>query len=136
MKWAGLALCFTFIVSWGLSIYGYAGVDYGRLNIVLMCGGLRAIQFKPPYEQPTAFQHWWRLESCLLLVPEVMSTGSVEFLLFVPFWIPLLAAAIPTYILWRRDRRKPEGCCQQCGYDLTGNESGVCSECGTEVERP
>ena len=136
MKWTGLSLCFTFIVSWGLSIYGYAGVDYGRLNIVLMCGGLRAIQFKPPYEQPTAFQHWWRLESCLLLVPEVMSTGSVEFLLFVPFWIPLLAAAIPTYILWRRDRRKPEGCCQQCGYDLTGNESGVCSECGTEVERP
>ena len=24
--------------------------------------------------------------------------------------------------------------CQQCGYDLTGNESGVCSECGNNYE--
>ena len=26
--------------------------------------------------------------------------------------------------------------CSRCGYDLTGNESGVCPECGTEVEAP
>jgi len=26
--------------------------------------------------------------------------------------------------------------CQSCGYDLTGNESGVCPECGTAVARP
>jgi hypothetical protein len=25
------------------------------------------------------------------------------------------------------------GHCQTCGYDLTGNESGVCPECGSEV---
>lgn len=56
-------------------------------------------------------------------------------LLFIPFWCPLLAFAFPTYILWRRDRRYPEGHCQGCGYDLTGNESGVCSECGTKVEQ-
>lgn len=30
-------------------------------------------------------------------------------------------------------RRQPEGHCQNCGYDLTGNVSGVCSECGTSV---
>lgn len=24
--------------------------------------------------------------------------------------------------------------CIQCGYDLTGNESGACLECGTEVQ--
>ena len=58
--------------------------------------------------------------------------GSV----FVPIWCMLLPVSIPTYILWRRDRRKPEGCGKECGYDLTGNESGVCSECGTEIEQP
>lgn len=24
--------------------------------------------------------------------------------------------------------------CEQCGYDLTGNESGACSECGTRLQ--
>jgi hypothetical protein len=32
---------------------------------------------------------------------------------------------------WYRRRR---GLCGKCGYDLRGNESGVCSECGTRVE--
>ena len=32
----------------------------------------------------------------------------------------------------RRDRRKA-GQCQDCGYDLTGNESGACPECGRQV---
>ncbi len=30
-------------------------------------------------------------------------------------------------VLWR------EGLCPQCGYDLTGNETGKCSECGTPI---
>ncbi|HNO78689.1 MAG TPA: hypothetical protein PKN33_11570 [Phycisphaerae bacterium] len=45
-------------------------------------------------------------------------------------WIPLIAFAILAFILWRL-RRFAGGHCQQCGYDLTGNESGVCPECGT-----
>jgi len=27
----------------------------------------------------------------------------------------------------------PPGHCQTCGYNLTGNVSGVCSECGTPI---
>ena len=26
--------------------------------------------------------------------------------------------------------RQPGNLCRTCGYDLTGNESGVCPECG------
>ena len=26
--------------------------------------------------------------------------------------------------------------CRECGYNLTGNVSGVCPECGTEIEQP
>ena len=49
----------------------------------------------------------------------------------VPLLIPLLpiAIAIPTAWLWWRDSRHPPGHCQRCGYDLTGNVTGVCSEC-------
>ena len=30
----------------------------------------------------------------------------------------------------RREKRRLMGLCVQCGYDLTGNVSGVCPECG------
>lgn len=32
-----------------------------------------------------------------------------------------------------RRRRRVRGLCVKCGYDLTGNESGVCPECGTRT---
>ena len=31
--------------------------------------------------------------------------------------------------------RRREGLCVRCGYDLTGNVSGTCPECGTVVPR-
>ena len=37
-------------------------------------------------------------------------------------------------VLWWRDRRLPEDSCRNCRYDLTGNESGVCPECGSPVK--
>ena len=56
-------------------------------------------------------------------------------------WFTGVAGAIVTTALWmaylprnakryRESRRRPEGDCQCCGYDLTGNESGICPECG------
>jgi len=56
-----------------------------------------------------------------------------DFLL--PLWIPFLLVLVPTICLWRLDRRTPHGHCATCGYDLTGNESGRCPECGAAVER-
>ena len=54
---------------------------------------------------------------------------------FVPGWIPLLLVALPTAIIFWRDRRRrfPVGHCKKCGYDLTGNVSGRCPECGQRV---
>jgi hypothetical protein len=51
---------------------------------------------------------------------------------FLPFWLLVLPFAVPTAISFWRDRRRhaPPHCCQSCGYDLTGNTSGVCPECG------
>jgi len=36
----------------------------------------------------------------------------------------------------RRDARVRLGHCAACDYDLTGNVSGVCPECGTRVLAP
>ena len=58
-------------------------------------------------------------------------TASVPFAVF---------AAYPTVAFMRgpvrRWRRRRKGWCLSCGYDLTGNVSGVCPECGTEVKQP
>ncbi|MCC7291110.1 MAG: hypothetical protein IT449_03495 [Phycisphaerales bacterium] len=35
------------------------------------------------------------------------------------------------YIPTRAERRRARGLCTQCEYDLTGNVSGICPECGT-----
>ncbi|MFH1419341.1 MAG: hypothetical protein ABII12_13790 [Planctomycetota bacterium] len=46
----------------------------------------------------------------------------------------LLASSIWTayLFLWRK-RHHPTCHCQTCGYSLTGNVSGRCSECGEQV---
>ena len=58
--------------------------------------------------------------------------------LFVPLWFPfILFSAYPTVAFYRhplrRWRWRRKGLCPKCGYNLTGNESGVCSECGSPI---
>ena len=65
-------------------------------------------------------------------------TGLVTHRVSGPIWAPLLLlAAYPTIAFirgpLRRWRRRRKGLCLRCGYNLTGNESGVCPECGTKI---
>ncbi|MCG8405829.1 MAG: hypothetical protein MI923_11590 [Phycisphaerales bacterium] len=57
--------------------------------------------------------------------------GKMQYIR-VPLWLPLLLVAIPTaFIFWRDHRFIPPGHCNECGYNLTSNVSGICPECGT-----
>ena len=63
-------------------------------------------------------------------VGPIPTTGGVG----LPLWFVLAITAIPTAILFYRDRRRiPPGHCQKCGYNLTGNVSGICPECGEPI---
>lgn len=56
---------------------------------------------------------------------------------FISIWPLVIALVIPTALLWLFvPRQYPAGHCQNCGYNLTGNTSGVCPECGAQMERP
>ena len=57
---------------------------------------------------------------------------SRETQLHFPTWVlTLLFLALPAARYYRRLRPKhTPGHCRRCGYDLTGNESGTCPECG------
>lgn len=57
----------------------------------------------------------------------ILTVGMI-FILFA-FYVPLLKYEIGHH----RNINKE---CWYCGYDLTGNTSGVCPECGTSTETP
>ncbi len=52
----------------------------------------------------------------------------------LPLVYPFAAVAAPTLLVWRCWPKpvKPGHC--RCGYDLMGNTSGTCPECGVEVQ--
>ena len=57
----------------------------------------------------------------------------------VPLWLAAIIAGGLMWLSWlvvprviRRHLRLAEGLCISCGYDLTGNVSGMCPECGTD----
>jgi hypothetical protein len=52
---------------------------------------------------------------------------------FVPLWIPAVALLTFSAVWYRRSRPPKPGFCR-CGYDLTGNVSGRCPECGRTVD--
>ena len=62
------------------------------------------------------------------------SIGLPMWALFVVFTAYPASALVRGFV--RGWRRRKLGLCLKCGYDLTGNVSGVCPECGTEVPQP
>ena len=56
--------------------------------------------------------------SLLLLVPNLLHIG-----------LPLFAA----WVVFGKHANLTPGGCSTCGYDLTGNVSGVCPECGVKT---
>ncbi len=65
-------------------------------------------------------------------LPRIELTSRYTARIYIlPAWVLLPLTLVPTLLLWRRPRlTKLPGHCRQCGYDLTGNVSGRCPECG------
>ena len=70
------------------------------------------------------------------------NTGFYLWIPLYPFF--LMSAILPVWWFIRFPgcwfvrnfqlrRPFPAGCCHRCGYNLTGNVSGICPECGTPV---
>ena len=67
------------------------------------------------------------------LVSAVRPAGPTRIVLDLPLGLlAALTAALPAarFSWWLRRIEENAGLCATCGYNLTGNVSGVCPECG------
>jgi hypothetical protein len=143
LKWGGLGLSLVFAMIlvasrwWGV-VYvrngnplsaGYS-VAYGRIGIIVDDGPSSAAGVK--FWQIAPEERRWDLHGQVFHNPSA-GTGTALWVIEIPLWMLFFVAALPTACLWWRDRRLPPGHCQRCAYDLTGNTSGICPECGAVV---
>ncbi|HEX4793630.1 MAG TPA: hypothetical protein VH370_07560 [Humisphaera sp.] len=64
---------------------------------------------------------------------DIQSVVSVR-LMEIPDWFVTMVAALPAaWLGYRALRRKNPAGCPACGYNLTGNISGICPECGRQT---
>ena len=144
-KWAGAILCAVIVALLVYSSPWMKGPHAWGLNgissvIVVRNGGIVVQRFKQPPVLPDGrytssigvafFNANPNLPSEFVWWPLTHSTSGAT-LVVVPLWMLLGLFLVPTAFLWWRDRnRRPPGHCRNCGYDLTGNTSGRCPECG------
>ena len=65
-------------------------------------------------------------------------SGADASAVSIPLWMITFVLSLCTLMPltgWRRRRREQRGLCVRCGYNLTGNVSGVCPECGAAAGR-
>jgi len=87
---------------------------------------------------------WCFVGGCLAVYGDVPAPRY--FVVINGFWPPFLdsvrtlsqlgafagpTAIVAATVLFRPPPAPKSGCCSRCGYNLTGNISGICPECGT-----
>jgi hypothetical protein len=72
----------------------------------------------------------WLAAVSAFFVGAIWLSSHPRFIFVSAFLFGTLGVACLVIIALPAPREYPPGFCQACGYDLTGNVSGRCSECG------
>jgi hypothetical protein len=90
-----------------------------------------------------AFRHWWVWLGHLICLIAMVVVNFVIIRSHFPSWAEVVAVGVVAGAFARLARwlqasqaaiylwAELDSLCLSCGYDLTGNTSGVCPECGT-----
>ncbi len=136
-KWTGLVVCVVILAMWAVSTTYWIRYHAADVPFTLVASRGSTVLFWPgPYVGPPGWGmgpgDQFGLSSGVPGVRffELQGIGRVLTIVEIPHWLLLTLAAIPTALLWRRDRRtvKP-GHCPTCGYNLTGAKHLCCPVC-------
>lgn len=121
LKWISASACGLIAATWVFTVAG-GTLALGNVSVV-----------NEPKIKIAEGKLWYNLGEAWLVgvrPPQAKYLGYVEISLLVM----LVVIAIPTALFWLADRKRPlPGQRRKCGYDLTGNLSGHCPECGEAV---
>lgn len=70
---------------------------------------------------------------CGLMLPILVGKGAAVHLLVLALAFSIYPLIVFVRGPLRRWRRRWRGECEPCGYNLTGNITGVCPECGSQI---
>jgi len=136
-----------YVYGWIVFVHGFRA-DFGESSakgcvITRSNDGTLTIAFRPPppgqidialNAPPLRHTPWWSVYS--------QSTSPNTRIVSVRLWfliatgsLLLLPFGVAAYRAVQKYQRRRGNRCWKCGYDLTGNTSGVCPECGTRVTR-
>ena len=65
--------------------------------------------------------------------PRLWNLGANVGMGELPFWILTMIPSVLAIFTMKATIRRVPGPCAHCGFDLTGNTTGVCPECGTSI---
>ena len=100
-------------------------IRIGDRHAVLPIGGGWRIRIGPQPPTPLVFgRPLWRIESSFLRLP--------IWPIVIALMIPPVRDSIRQRRRWGRKKRNE---CLECGYNLRGNVSGLCSECGRAIAK-
>lgn len=130
IKWGGAALTVLLLIVWVGSASYRGGFIVGKIVLWFDAGAVVITNSSQPhlywtfeYGSSAPFR-WW-----IFYRPTV---GGA--LVWIPLWIPLFLTAMPTFLMWRHDRKRrcDPNLCPKCGYSRTGlPPDRACPECGT-----
>ena len=122
--WIALAMCAVVLTTFVWSFVSPGELVVGKRSTLVLADGKYSTEpsferFEVAYASGNASGQW-------LLLPSVADK---------PLWPSLAGTAVVGFVLLYCGRRRiVRGHCD-CGYDLTGNVSGVCPECGATAQK-
>jgi hypothetical protein len=147
-KWAGTGACALILAIWALSYSQKARTRkaLGQWYVTTYQGDAGVFWWRPPPPLPPdcpisqSGDHEFIAEILCELTfagserwPPTIVSDTWGYGVVFSVWVVAALLGVPTAALWIIDRRRvPPGHCP-CGYNLTGNVSGVCPECGAAV---
>lgn len=122
-KWIGTVLCLLIVCAFGFTQFRSISLSTSDWMTGMTGGGVIfrswSLQMGPEFFNVTPRS-----------AGMIWQPGWIGKTLYLPFWSIHIPILLFTTVLWRADRPRKVGQCDSCSYDLTGNQSGICPECG------